>query len=454
MTENRTFALNSQKTQNGDTVVYWMSREQRVYDNWTLIAAQKKALEKHQKLVVVFCLVNSFLGAAQRQFGFMLRGLKEVAETLNLKNIPFYLLTGEPDDEIPRFLNSINASHLYTDFDPLKIKREWVNKINAQIDIPFFEVDSHNIVPCRKASIKQEWAAYTIRPKINKLLPEYLIEIPEIKFHSPNQFNDTKPDFSSIIQHIDNYHKYPREVDRIIPGEQSAHIVLNDFIQNKLEKYEKEKNDPTKLSVSDLSPFLHFGQISSQRIAIELNKLKANNNENLQLIKSIDSLLEELIVRQELADNFCFYNKYYDNFDGLPNWGKIELDKHRIDKREYTYSSEEFENARTHDELWNAAQNQMKTTGKMHGYMRMYWAKKILEWSDSPENAIETAIYLNDKYELDGRDSNGYTGIAWSIGGLHDRPWFDKPVFGKVRYMNYNGCKKKFDTEKYIKANL
>ena len=161
--------------------------------------------------------------------------------------------------------------------------------------------------------------------------------------------------------------------------------------------------------------------------------------------------MEELIVRKELADNFCEYEENYDYFEGFHPWAQKTLNEHRNDKREYLYTSEEFEDAKTHDQLWNAAQIQMKRLGKMHGYMRMYWAKKILEWSPSPETALQTAIDLNDKYELDGRDPKGYTGIAWSIGGIHDRAWFERPVYGKIRYMNFNGCKSKFDVDKYIK---
>ena len=160
--------------------------------------------------------------------------------------------------------------------------------------------------------------------------------------------------------------------------------------------------------------------------------------------------MEQCIIRRELSDNFCYYNKQYDNFNGFPQWAKKSLNDHRNDPREYIYSYDEYENCATHDNLWNAAQMEMKIKGKMHGYMRMYWAKKILEWSDEPESALQIAIDLNDKYSLDGRDPNGYTGIAWSIGGVHDRPWFERPVFGKVRYMNFNGCKRKFDVDSYI----
>jgi len=196
---------------------------------------------------------------------------------------------------------------------------------------------------------------------------------------------------------------------------------------------------------SNISPYLHYGHISSQRLVFELLKLDSNND--------IDAFIEQTLVRKELADNFCYYNKNYDNFLCLADWAKSTLNEHRNDKRDFIYNLDTFENSDTHDDLWNAAQNQMRFNGKMHGYMRMYWAKKILEWTKSPEEAFQIAIELNDKYELDGRDPNGYTGVAWSIGGIHDRPWFERPVFGKIRYMNYNGCKRKFDVNKYIIMN-
>jgi deoxyribodipyrimidine photo-lyase len=197
---------------------------------------------------------------------------------------------------------------------------------------------------------------------------------------------------------------------------------------------------------SNLSPYLHFAHISAQWIALKVHQSDASQTDK-------EVFLEELIVRHELSDNFCFYNNHYDSFSGFPSWARASLDQQRKKKREYVYIFKQFENSETHDPLWNAAQREMVVRGKMHGYMRMYWAKKILEWTESPENALEIAIYLNDRYSLDGRDPNGYTGIAWSIGGVHDRAWNERLVFGKVRYMSYKGCKGKFDVKKYIDQN-
>ena len=424
------------------TVVYWMQRDQRVNDNWALIYAQNCALKSSSKLVVVFCLLPSFLDATLRQYDFMLRGLEEVEANLNKKNISFKLLTGNPPDEILSFTKNVEAGLLVTDFNPLRITNEWKNKVIKKIKVPFHEVDSHNIVPCRIASNKLEFAAYTIRPKINKHLDDYLDSFPPIKKMNSADFKHSKVDWNFVRKGLKiDFEVKP--VDWIKPGENEASKILKMFLQNKLKNYSADRNDPNKSALSNLSPYLHFGQISAQRIVLVTQPF-------IEFAESQKSFLEEIIIRRELSDNFCLYNNNYDSFDGFHKWAQSTLNEHRDDKREYIYTLEEFENADTHDNLWNAAQIEMTTTGKMHGFMRMYWAKKILEWIQTPEEALKIAIYLNDKYELDGRDPNGYAGCAWSIGGVHDRAWAERPVFGKIRFMNYNGCKRKFDVQSYI----
>lgn len=426
-------------------IVYWMSRDQRVYDNWALLYAQKLALENNKHLVVVFNLVPDFLEATIRQYGFMLKGLREVESELFKYNIPLILTSGKPEEKIPNLLNSLKASILVSDFDPLKIKRIWKRDVAKKIIIPFYEVDAHNIVPCLYVSDKIEFAAYTIRPKIHKGLIEFMDEFIPLKKMKKSEIISDKVDWNKIEKSL-KINFDVKEVDWLKPGESEAEKIFDHFLQNKFEKYHELRNDPTKDHQSNLSPYLHFGQISAQRIALEVEKFKGNP-------ESQKVFLEELIVRRELSDNFCYNNKNYDSFDGFHDWAKTSLNEHRKDEREFVYTLEQFENGKTHEDLWNAAQQEMVKTGKMHGYMRMYWAKKILEWTKSPEDALQIAIYLNDKYELDGRDPNGYTGIAWSIGGVHDRPWFERPVYGKIRYMNRNGAEKKFEVKAYISSN-
>jgi deoxyribodipyrimidine photo-lyase len=428
-------------------VVYWMSRDQRVEDNWALLYAQELALQMKAPLAVVFCLVPQFLNATLRQFGFMLRGLEQVEKSLEDLEIPFFLLRGWPKKEMPKFAAESKVTILVTDFDPLRIKREWKEEVANKLEIPLYEVDTRNIVPCWVASPKQEYGAYTLRPKIHRFLPEFLEEFPKLQVHPFTWSGKVKStDWKRVVSSLE-VDRDVSEVDWLEPGERAARKTLNHFLKNKLQEYDLKRNDPNENSVSHLSPYLHFGQISAQRVALQVKKHQIKSEKK-------ESFLEELIVRRELSDNYCFYNDKYDQFEGFHPWAQKTLNEHRGDKREYVYSLEEFEEAKTHDDLWNAAQMEMVRRGKMHGYMRMYWAKKILEWTESPESALETAIYLNDKYELDGRDSNGYAGIAWSVGGVHDRAWNERPVFGKIRYMSYNGCKRKFDIKSYIQKNL
>jgi len=424
-------------------IIYWMSRDQRVQDNWALLFAQELAIQKKEPLAVVFCLVASFLNATMRQYVFMTKGLEAIEEHLEAKRIPFYLLRGSPTHEIPKFVKKYNIGTLITDFDPLSIKRKWKEDLAKNIRIPFYEVDAHNIVPCWIASTKQEFGAYTLRPKIKRILPDFLEEFSKVTIHPfPWKEKTKKKDWLGALKTLE-LDRSVEEVFWINPGERAAQDMLRNFLKNKLALYAKTRNDPTYDGQSNLSPYLHFGQLSAQRVAIEVQKSEASKT-------SKDAFLEELIVRRELSDNFCFYNQNYDSFNGLPNWAKETLNKHQKDKREYIYTDEQLERGETHDDLWNAAQMEMVKTGKMHGYMRMYWGKKILEWTKSTEEALRLAMYLNDRYELDGRDPNGYVGVAWSIGGVHDRAWFERPIFGKVRYMSYNGCKSKFNVASYI----
>lgn len=427
-------------------VVYWISRDQRADDNWALLYAQELAIENKSPLIVIFCLVPEFLDATLRQYSFMLGGLKQLQDKLEAKNIEFHLLFGNLEKEIPKYISDNKASIIITDFDPLKIKKKWRDAVLKNTNIPFYMVDTHNIVPCWYASDKQEYAARTFRLKIHRLLDEFLEDFPELKKHPYTR--EHKPQKWTVEEAINKLtcDKNVPPLDWIEPGEENAHKMLKDFIENRLNKYAEKRNDPSVDYQSNLSPYLHFGQISAQRVALEVSKSRKNKD-------SKDAFLEELIVRKELSDNFCYYNPDYDNTNCFPDWAKKSLAEHKDDIKPHIYSLEELETANTHDELWNASQRQMVNRGKMYGYMRMYWAKKILEWTPTPDEAMRIAIYLNDKYEIDGRAPNGYTGIAWSIGGIHDRAWPSRPIFGKIRYMSYNSQKTKFDTDEYIRSN-
>jgi deoxyribodipyrimidine photo-lyase len=423
-------------------VVYWMQRDQRCQDNWALLFAQSLALSKDVPLIVLFNVVAKFLDATYRQYHFMLNGLLEVKKHLEDYNIPLLVSFGEPAQQIARILKQLNASCLVCDFNPLRIVRRWKEELLKRIDIPCYEVDAHNIVPAFFVSDRLEHGAYTLRPKIKRNLKTFLDEFPKLSKMKPCGVSQ-QLNLKEIVERLQiDFSVQP--VEWLKPGESHARQVLEQFLKEKLKHYQALRNDPTVDGTSNLSPYLHFGQISAQRVALEVSKFHD------RYPSSVEAFLEELIVRRELSDNFCLYNPNYDSFEAFPNWAKETLLKHEKDERKYIYSLEELENAKTHDELWNAAQRQLTKTGKMHGYMRMYWAKKILEWTENAKIALKYAIHLNDKYELDGRDPNGYAGIAWSIGGVHDRPWKERPIYGKIRYMSYEGCAKKFDVKKYV----
>jgi deoxyribodipyrimidine photo-lyase len=425
-------------------VAYWMSRDQRILDNWALLYAQQLAIEKHTSLITVFCLADHFLGAPLRAYDFMLRGLELIEHELMKYKIPFYLLRGNPIDSLSIFIEKNNIGSVITDFDPLRVKLRWKSRVIKNVNCSFYEVDAHNVVPCRWISKKVEYGAYTLRPKIQRWLPDFLTPIPALIRHpfAPDKYSDPV-DWRRQIESL-KLNRQIQPVDWLNPGHRSARECLKCFIEKKLSDYNEIRNDPTRDGQSNLSPYLHFGQLSAQRVALEVESAEITPEKKA-------SFLEELIVRRELSDNYCLYDPDYDSLSRLPNWARQTLDLHKHDIRGKTYSFEEFENGSTHEPLWNAAQKEMILRGKMHGYMRMYWAKKIFEWSHSAEEALQTAIALNDKYSLDGRDPNGYTGIAWSIGGVHDRPWAERPVFGKIRYMSYYGARRKFDVEAYIR---
>ncbi|XP_053685313.1 deoxyribodipyrimidine photo-lyase [Sabethes cyaneus] len=427
-------------------ILYWMSRDARVQDNWAFLFAQKLALKNELPLHICFNLVPTFLEATIRHYKFMLKGLEHVAKDCENLDIHFHMLTGMARNTVPKFVRDQEIGAVVCDFSPLRIPMQWVEEVGKALpsEVPFCQVDAHNIVPLWVTSDKQEYAARTIRSKINKNLDTYLTEFPPVIKHPyketirPNTINWKKLlDSVKVDRTVD-------EVDWAVPGYEGGIATLQSFVENRLRKFNAKRNDPTEDALSNLSPWFHFGQISVQRSVLAVKKHGKGFTE------SVAAFCEEAIVRRELSDNFCFYNQHYDSLKGSYDWAQKTLQDHRKDKRAYIYTRQELEEAKTHDDLWNSAQIQMVREGKMHGFLRMYWAKKILEWTRTPEDALEIAIYLNDRYQLDGRDPNGYVGCMWSIGGIHDQGWREREVFGKIRYMNYDGCKRKFDVAAFV----
>lgn len=444
MDARRKKEMNDRPVQDGP-VVYWMQREQRANDNWPLLYAHAHATERQVPLYVVFSLSPTFGGHAEmRHHDFLLAGLREVQQTLAAKYIPFFLLRGEPAEEVVRFARAHGAGQVITDFNPLRFVQAEKKRVAADLSVRLTMVDGHNIIPCWVASDKEEFAAHTFRSKVHRQLADWLVDYPALPQHRfADAVTGDQIDRSAILKTM--------ALDTTVPpvswcsaGEQAALDTLETFMSERLSHYADDRNDPNRDALSNLSPYLHYGHISAQRIALEIKGKRGITSEHK------NAFLEELIVRRELTDNYCYYNPHYDKVEGAHEWAQTTIATHAEDEREYVYERQALEQAKTHDEFWNAMQRQMVTEGKMHGWCRMYWAKKILEWSPSHQVAIDRALYLNDKYELDGRDPNGVVGVMWSICGVHDRAWTERPIFGKIRYMNYRGAKRKFDTAAYI----
>ncbi|MGL5356735.1 MAG: deoxyribodipyrimidine photo-lyase [Cetobacterium sp.] len=410
----------------GEYVLYWMQQSCRVSYNHALNYAIKEANRLGLPLLVCFGLVPTYPEANERHYYFLLEGLSEVRDSLENVGINFILKKGMPWKVA---LNLSKKSALtVTDTGYLKIQREWRNLLKENIEVPLIEVESDLIVPVEVASSEEVERAYVMGEKLREFLPKYMVELQSEEVSNKTKLNICGDDFSDIDDLIGSF-DIDRDVKKssIFKGGYSEAIkLLDEFIETKLKDYNSMRNIPKADKTSKLSAYLHFGQISSLEIVMKLN--------SLSLKKDVTkSFYNELIVWRQLCYNFCHYNENYDSFKGIKlSWVYETLKEHSKDKREYIYSLQELEEGKTHDKRWNEVQLEMVETGRMHGYMRIYWAKKIIEWSLEPSKAFENIVYLNNKYELDGRDPNGYGGIAWCF-GKHDRPVEEKPILGTVR---------------------
>jgi deoxyribodipyrimidine photo-lyase len=440
--KERIKALNKKEVKKGVYVLYWMQASQRAEYNHALEYAILKANELHQLVIVFFGITDHFPEGNERHYHFMLEGLKEVKQSLEKRGIQMVILHKSP--ELGAVQLAKRASLAVVDRGYLRIQRQWREVVANQIDCPLIQVESDVIVPVEETSPKEEYAAATIRPKIYKKLNHFLVPLKQtVPAVESLSLDFDSFDISDVGKAISKLHidRSVQKVSSFEGGTKEARNHLEVFLEGKLGQFPELRNDPTLDYLSHMSPYLHFGQISPLFIALKASETKS---------PGIEAFLEELIVRRELSMNFVYYNKKYDLFEAVPEWAKKTLGSHKKDKRQYTYTLEELEPAKTHDPYWNAAQKEMVIKGKMHGYMRMYWGKKIIEWSRTPEGAFRSTLYLNNKYELDGRDPNGFTGVAWCF-GKHDRPWGERPIFGNVRYMNDKGLRRKFDADGYVK---
>lgn len=430
--------------EDGRYVLYWMQNAQRAGFNPALEYAVAEANDRGLPVLVCFGLTDGFPEANARHYHFMLQGLRDVEAALAERGIGFALRKGSPMHVALEL--SEEAALVVCDRGYLRIQREWREALADHSGCRLVQVEGDVVVPIETASPKHEYAARTLRPKLHKLWDDYLVPLKaqtlKTKARGLPKGDIDLADIDALVAGMKVDHRV-KPVRRFAGGEAAARERLDAFIHDGLGRYADKRNRPEAHAASHMSPYLHFGQISPLEIALAVQKARRGGAEDKA------SYLEELIVRRELAMNHVFYAADYDRYDCLPDWAKLALEKTAKQTRPHLYTQAELIAGRTHDRYWNAAQQEMRETGYMHNQMRMYWGKKILEWSPSPEEAWDVLLHINNRYFLDGRDANSFTNVGW-IFGLHDRPWGPQPVFGTVRSMGPNTFKK-FDAEAYVR---
>jgi deoxyribodipyrimidine photo-lyase len=427
----------------GKCVVYWMQRSHRGVDNPALDVAVEAANDLGKPVVVYLAPVPYYPHANLRHYQFMVEGIPDIAEAVARRNAGF-VLRRYPDHSLLRFCEEVRPALVVGDENPMREPEHWREIAAKKLRVPFWTVDADVIVPTQLIE-KEQYAAFIIRKKLEAQLDRFLMKPKntraKVAWKAPAKLRSLPPDFDLTTGW--DLDRSVSPVNTFKGGTKEALRLLREFVEKKLPRYGERRNHPELDGTSRLSPYLHFGHISPVTMALAVHAADAPAEDKRAYIN-------QLLVWRELAINFVTYNPDYDNFESGENWAHRTLAEHARDPRPVLYSDRQLENAETHDPLWNAAQLQMTQSGWMHNYMRMYWAKKILEWSRTPADAYRRAVIMNDKYLLDGRDPNGYAGIAWSIVGKFDRPWFNRPIFGMVRYMSGQSTGKKFDSEKYI----
>jgi deoxyribodipyrimidine photo-lyase len=426
---------------NGRYVLYWMQQAQRTELNHALEYAIHRANELGLPLLVAFGLADDYPEANLRHYHFMVHGLVDVAASLERRGIAFVVQRGAPDEVAVRLGQP--AALVVCDRGYLRPQRDWRNRVAAALPCAVVQVESDVVVPVELASDKKEHAARTLRPKITRHLDRFLVDLPRADLVDQAVTEVPGEDLSDVDALLAKL-----ELDQQVPpvllfqgGTAVGKKVLSDFLSQKFGDYAENRNQPQTDHVSHMSKYLHFGQLSPVYVALQIKKHGSGVN--------ADTYLEELIIRRELPMNFVFYEPRYDEYDALPEWARRTLAEHAADPRDPRYSLQELEGAQTEDPYWNAAMDEMRYAGYLHNYMRMYWGKKILEWTADPEEAYRRTLYLNNKYFLDGRDANSFANVAW-VFGQHDRGWTERPVFGKTRYMSASGLERKADPQGYI----
>jgi deoxyribodipyrimidine photo-lyase len=435
----------------GKCVVYWMQRAQRGRDNHALNKAVEVGNALGLPVVAYFAGIKNFPHANLRHYAFLNQGLPDIEEDCEARGVGF-VMRRHPHEDHMKFFADVDAAMVIGDENPMRVPEQWRVKIANALGrekIPFWTVDADVIVPSKLLE-KAQYSAAVARPRLYRALEEFLVpyENPkaDVAWKKPRglQADDVRADMTEGWEDFD---RSVKPVEAWVGGHKAGLKRLKFFCEELLENYDYDRSKPEVDGSSKMSPYLHYGHLGPQTIALAV---EAAAKGNPKLAKSKESYFNELIVWRELSVNFVRYQPEYDSPGCADKWAKETIAAHAKDEREWLYTRKQLEHGETHDELWNAAQTQMVKYGWMHNYLRMYWAKKLLEWTPDIDTAMEWAIYLNDKYEIDGRDPGGYAGIAWSMLGKFDRVWFDRPIFGTRRYMSGGSTGKKFDSKAYM----
>jgi len=444
--------LNQQPVRaNKDYALYWMQQSQRAEQNPALEHAVKLANQHGLRLLVAFGLMDDYPEANLRHYRFLLEGLRDVADGLARRKIAFTLQRGHPAEVALRLAEE--AALLVCDRGYLRHQKQWRKRVAEEAGCYMVQVEGDVTVPVEVVSDKREFAARTIRPKIHQCWHEYLVDFSATTLQKDSRRLDVPGSQEDLTGRLAD--DLEGLLDRLqldesvaanplfLGGTREGKRLFRRFLEQKFKHYTEHRNQPQTDDVSHMSKYLHFGQVSPLWLAIQVRDTRRGSEEDRE------NYLEELIVRRELAMNFCEFTPDYDSYACLPDWAAKTLEEHRDDRREHIYTKSQLEQGETHDPYWNAAMKEMRETGYMHNYMRMYWGKKIIEWTNTPEYAYEVALELNNKHFIDGRDPNSFGNVAWLFGN-HDRPWQERPIFGKVRYMNRRGLERKCDPQAYV----
>lgn len=434
--------LDDHEPVDGRYVLYWMQQSVRAELNHALEYAIDRANQLGLPLLVAFGLTDDYPEANLRHYHFLVQGLADVESALGRRSIPFVVRRGRPDEVALELAD--DAALVVCDRGYLRQQRRWREHVAEQAPCPVVQVESDVVVPVELASDQLETAARTLRPKLTAHLERFLVPVRRTTLKDTTSprvgGGEDLSDVDALLARMDLDTSVP-PVPMFTGGTTAAKKVLKAFVKNSLPRYAEHRNQPQTDDVSHMSKYLHYGHISPIAVALEIRKAPGGENS--------EAYLEELIVRRELPMNYVFYERDYDKYSALPEWARTTLDEHRDDPREHTYTRGQLEQGETHDPYFNAAMKELRETGYMHNYMRMYWGKKIIEWSKRPETAYRTTLALNNTYFLDGRDANSYANVAWLF-GRHDRGWTERDVLGKVRWMSADGLERKADPQAYV----